>query len=82
MAKREVIKSKQEKALMYVTFSVASLILLYCLTNLHFVVLSCRRVQKFRADYMDLRKEFEQSKLQAENAVRINLLLVPCYVSP
>jgi len=42
MAKREVIKSKQEKALM--------------------------RVQKFRADYMDLRKDFEHSRAQAENA--------------
>ncbi|KAF8313141.1 hypothetical protein DL93DRAFT_2081547 [Clavulina sp. PMI_390] len=42
MAKREVIKSKQEKALM--------------------------RVQKFRQDYMDLKKEFDQTKLISENA--------------
>jgi len=41
MAKREMVKSKQEKASL--------------------------RVQKFRSDYNDLRKSFEQTKLMAEN---------------
>ncbi|KZV78193.1 V-snare-domain-containing protein [Exidia glandulosa HHB12029] len=42
MAKREMIKAKQEKALM--------------------------RVQKFRADYMELRAQFDRIKQQASNA--------------
>ncbi|EMD37541.1 hypothetical protein CERSUDRAFT_114180 [Gelatoporia subvermispora B] len=48
MAKREMIKAKQEKAMM--------------------------RVQKFRADYADLRSQFEQLKTANEAAARSELL--------
>ncbi|KAI0812347.1 V-snare-domain-containing protein [Irpex lacteus] len=47
MAKREMIKAKQEKALM--------------------------RVQKFRADYADLRSQFEKIKTEKEAASRSEL---------
>ncbi|KAI0779964.1 golgi SNAP receptor complex member bos1 [Fomes fomentarius] len=48
MAKREIIKAKQEKAMM--------------------------RVQKFRADYADLRIQFERLKAEHEAANRAELL--------
>ncbi|OSC97091.1 golgi SNAP receptor complex member bos1 [Trametes coccinea BRFM310] len=48
MAKREIIKAKQEKALM--------------------------RVQKFRADYADLRAQFERIKSEHEATTRNELL--------
>ncbi|CDO75770.1 hypothetical protein BN946_scf185039.g6 [Trametes cinnabarina] len=48
MAKREIIKAKQEKALM--------------------------RVQKFRADYTDLRAQFERIKSELEASTRNELL--------
>ncbi|KAI0363133.1 V-snare-domain-containing protein, partial [Pilatotrama ljubarskyi] len=48
MAKREIIKAKQEKAMM--------------------------RIQKFRADYADLRAQFEQIKSEREASTRAELL--------
>lgn len=66
MAKRELIKVKQEKAQM-------------CAHHLSFIVgyidgfELCRRVQKFRSDYTELRNEFERLKTEAEREVRITL---------
>ncbi|SRR5258708_11750151 len=51
------------------------------LTAPFLTLVNCRRVQKFRSDYNDLRKSFEQTKLMTENLVgdRIHLsALLPC----
>lgn len=56
MAKREIIKTKQEKAVM--------------------------RVQKFRADYTELRAQFEQIKAESEAAVRSELLASSSSATP
>ena len=58
MAKREIIKAKQEKALMCVHLSRA----LRCK-----LTACCRRVQKFRADYSDLRAQFERFKAEVSS---------------
>ena len=58
MAKREIIKAKQEKAMMCVHLSRV----LCCKLT------ACRRrVQKFRADYSDLRSQFERYKAEVSS---------------
>jgi hypothetical protein len=60
MARREIIKAKQEKATSYVPFLI-NIPVLTCppLPNTnHFD----RRVQKFKSDYAEFRKEFERIK--------------------
>lgn len=65
MAKREMIKAKQEKAMMYVVILTCTLVAdhMPCLAtvSVHLCPYS-RRVQKFRADYADLRGQFEKLK--------------------
>jgi hypothetical protein len=56
MAKREIIKAKQEKGQMCVTRVSTQLTCLYRL---------CRRVQKFRSDYAELKAQFELIKTEA-----------------
>lgn len=63
MTKREIIKAKQEKAQMYVHYLISKVLLV---SNL----LTLRRVQKFRADYADLRSQFERLRGEASAAVR------------
>lgn len=66
MAKREMIKTKQEKAQMWVlkARSFANLLVLT-----HFVWANSRRVQKFRSDYAELRTQFEEFKKNTANEV-------------
>jgi Golgi SNAP receptor complex protein 2 len=61
MAKREIIKAKQEKGQMCVT----------CIDGLQWSDLSslCRRVQKFRADYAELKGQFELLKAEVRSAI-------------
>lgn len=60
MAKKEMIKAKQEKAFMYA--------LDLCLVP---YLLTCtRRVSKFRTDATELRVEFDRVKNHVANAVR------------
>lgn len=54
MTKREIIKAKQEKGQMYVSVTMTEVLL-----NAHSAP---RRVQKFRADYTELKSLFEQVK--------------------
>lgn len=80
MAKREMIKAKQEKAMMYVSSCIVSLKLIPgdFLLRLWFAVcraICLRRVQKFRADYADLRGQFEMIKNEVRT-LRIHLLHV------
>ncbi len=59
MAKREIIKAKQEKAMMCVRLSFPPsprLTVWY------------RRVQKFRSDYTDLRIQFERLKAEVSSS--------------
>lgn len=65
MAKREMIKAKQEKAQMSVIPPIFQ----------KYSVLNCRhpcyrRVSKFRTDYHDLRTQFEKLKGEVATAVR------------
>ena len=66
MAKREIIKAKQEKAMMCVHLSHA----LRCK-----LTACCRRVQKFRADYADLRAQFERFKTEVRGVPIISVRL-------
>ena len=63
MAKREMIKAKQEKAFMFAlpSFSVQRL------RSDGFDM--SRRVQKFRSDYMELKSQFDGAKRQATDSV-------------
>lgn len=61
MAKREMIKAKQEKAMMCVYGPVKQCMDL----TLSVLCLCCtRRVQKFRSDYAELRAQFEAIKAE------------------
>ena len=66
MIKREIIKAKQEKGQMYVLCQHPSPRLT-----------TFRRVQKFRADYGDLKSQFERIK----NEVRCSVHRVSCHYS-
>ena len=75
MAKREIIKAKQEKAQMYVSIrGTAGTTFLYS-TLLN--SLCSRRVQKFRTDYSELRTQFDRLKVEAIAQVRRVVLLYP-----
>jgi len=65
MARREMIKAKQEKAQMCVPpFHSSPCCTHIALWNIY------RRVSKFRADYLELRNQFEKYKSEAAEAVR------------
>jgi Golgi SNAP receptor complex protein 2 len=69
MAKREIIKAKQEKAQMYVCRRTV-------LTphGTQWALLAVRRrVQKFRSDYAELQSQFE--RLKSEAAASVTLFL-------
>lgn len=63
MAKREIIKAKQEKAMMCVGPFHASLLALVTLSSPG-QLYTTRRVQKFRADYVELRSQVERYKVE------------------
>jgi Golgi SNAP receptor complex protein 2 len=63
MAKREMIKAKQEKAVMYAT------LIRYCRTHRANIQGPLRRVQKFRTDYTELKASFDSARRQAEVVV-------------
>jgi golgi SNAP receptor complex member 2 len=62
MAKREIIKAKQEKAQMYEKW-------LPRIRKLTLLLVFTRRVQKFRTDYSELRAQFE--RLKADTAAEV-----------
>ena len=67
MARREIIKAKQEKATSYVSFFIRKKSNASHIPGLTFPPLSDtthfdRRVQKFKSDYAEFRKEFERIK--------------------
>jgi Golgi SNAP receptor complex protein 2 len=61
MAKREMIKAKQEKAMMSVPPTC-----LICLPNVLMTYARHRRVQKFRSDYNEFRSQFERLKAEVQ----------------
>jgi Golgi SNAP receptor complex protein 2 len=61
MAKREMIKAKQEKAMMSVSPT-----RLICLPNVLMTYAHHRRVQKFRTDYNEFRSQFERLKAEVQ----------------
>ncbi|KAJ3513791.1 hypothetical protein NMY22_g14937 [Coprinellus aureogranulatus] len=79
MAKREMIKAKQEKAQMYVvafsSFKVKESLIRHDLP----IGYPSRRVSKFRADYVELRNQFEKYKEEAAaaNAAAQRAELIP-----
>ena len=71
MAKREIIKAKQEKAQMYVFFPLLSALQYFRPTVI--LRITYRRVQKFRTDYSELRTQFETLKKEADAQVSFPL---------
>jgi golgi SNAP receptor complex member 2 len=73
IAKREIIKAKQEKAHMCVFSPLVSFLsprIIPIPASSPFSNHQHRRVQKFRADYAELRSQFERFKNDAEASVR------------
>ena len=65
MAKREMIKAKQEKAVMSVPPPTS-------LTSAFTICIPYRRVQKFRGDYNEFRSQFERLKTEVRQGRRSN----------
>ncbi|KAH7888607.1 hypothetical protein F5I97DRAFT_1950016 [Phlebopus sp. FC_14] len=72
MTRREIIKAKQEKGQMYAVISHGW----YC-EAAEQALRYYRRVQKFRADYVDLKGQFERIKSERASAQRNELLQSP-----
>jgi Golgi SNAP receptor complex protein 2 len=86
MARREIIKAKQEKATSYVPFLIRKKIsnarYIPKLTSLSLSIINHfdRRVQKFKSDYAEFRKEFERIKEEvSENPAQLPLTNNPFY---